>query len=71
MRRAERIGDDAMQAFLEEGGRDAEHRLGAEPGGEHRRRNHVERQVAAGHGEVLGVVTRVAAYRPMPTEMIQ
>ena len=37
--RRERIGDEAAQALLHERRRNAEHRLGAEPGGEHRRRD--------------------------------
>jgi hypothetical protein len=45
-RGAERVGDQAVEAFLEEGGGDAEHGLGAEPGGEHHRQHDDHRQVA-------------------------
>jgi hypothetical protein len=53
-RRAEGVGDDTAQALLDEGGGNAEHRLGAEPGGEDGGGDDRQRQVAAGDREVLG-----------------
>ena len=53
---AERVGDDTTQAVLDEGCRHPENGLGAEPGGEHGCRDYRQRQAAAGHREVLGVV---------------
>ncbi len=52
----ERIGDNAMQPFLQEGGGDAEYRLGAEPSGEHRGGHHIERQVTPGDGKIPRIV---------------
>jgi hypothetical protein len=61
-RRAEGVGDDTAQAILDEGGGDAEHRFGAEPGGEDGGGDDRQRQVAPGDREVLGIMdTRVAA----------
>ena len=54
--RAERVGDDPREAVLDEGRRDAEHRLGAEPGREHRGGHDVHRHAPPGDREVLGVV---------------
>jgi len=53
---AERVGHHAAQAFLGESGRDAEHGFRAEPGGEHRRGDHRQRQAAARDGVIPGVV---------------
>ena len=55
-RRAEGVGHNTGQAFLDEGGGDPEHGFGAEPGGEHGGGDHRERQMAAGDGEVLGAM---------------
>jgi hypothetical protein len=52
--RAEGVGHHAVQIFLQENRRNAQHRFGAEPGGKHGGRYHVERQVASGNREVLG-----------------
>jgi hypothetical protein len=54
--RAERVGDHARQSVLQEGGGHREHRLGAEPGREHGREVHVQRQASAGGEVVLGAV---------------
>ena len=51
---AERIGDHAAQTLAHEGGRNAEHRFGPEPGGEHRGHDHRHGQMPAGHREILG-----------------
>ena len=44
------------QAFLDEGGGDAENRFGAEPRGEHGGGDDRQRQMAAGDGEILGAM---------------
>ena len=62
--RAERVGDHAAQPIAREGGRDRQHGLGAEPGGEHRGRAHVERETAARDQVVLRVVDPLR--RPEP-----
>ena len=48
--------DDGVQAALHELGRDAHHRLGAEPGREGGGHHHDQRQAAPGDGEVAGVL---------------
>ena len=55
-RRTEGVRHDAAQPFLDEGGGNPEHRLGAEPGGEYRGGDDGQRQVAAGDGEILGAM---------------
>lgn len=55
-RGAERVGDQAAKTFVDEGGGDAEHGFGTEPGGEHHGQHHHHRQVAAGGDVVTRVV---------------
>ena len=63
-RGAEGVGNDAAQAVLGEGGRDGEHRFGAEPGGEHGGRAHVQRQAATRDYVILGVVHALCGPQP-------
>ena len=58
--RAEGVGNHPAQAFVEEGGRHAEHRFRTEPGCEDRRGDHVERQMPPGHGKVADLAASLA-----------
>ena len=55
-RRAERIGNQPAEVLVQEGGGNAEHGFGAEPGREHHRHDHDQRQRAAGGNVVARVV---------------
>ncbi|MCY1425279.1 hypothetical protein D9M71_410630 [compost metagenome] len=54
--RSEGVFDDPGEAFLEEGGGNAQHGLGAEPGGEHHGHDQGEGHAPAAGGEVRGVL---------------
>ena len=55
-RGAERIGDQAAESLVNEGGGNAEYRFGAEPGGEDHGQDNGKWQVAAGDDVVAGIV---------------
>ena len=54
-RSAKGVGHHAAQAILDEGGGDAQHGFGAEPGSKDGGRHHRQRQHSPGYGKVAGV----------------